>query len=343
MKLIRIGVDLAKDVFQVHGVDRHEKAVWRRKLRRNEWLKVLVATAEPGCQIGMEACGGAHHWARKLQGLGFRVKLIAPQFVKPYVKGDKNDANDAEAICEAMSRPSMRFVTVKSAEQQDIQAVHRIRVGLVEQRTAKANQIRGLAAEYGLVAPKELGQLRIALPCWLEDAQNGLSDRFRQLLSGVWEDLRALDERVGELDREITVIAKSDPLAKRLQQLRGVGPVIATALVGALGNGEQFDRGRQMAAALGLTPRQHSSGGKERLLGISKRGDAYLRTLLIHGARSVIRTAKGKEDRLSRWVVALAARSHPNVAAAALANKTARMAWAMMRKGTDYQPDLVTD
>ena len=343
MKLIRIGVDLAKDVFQVHGVDRHEKAVWRRKLRRNEWLKVLVATAEPGCQIGMEACGGAHHWARKLQGLGFRVKLIAPQFVKPYVKGDKNDANDAEAICEAMSRPSMRFVTVKSAEQQDIQAVHRIRVGLVEQRTAKANQIRGLAAEYGLVAPKELGQLRIALPCWLEDAQNGLSDRFRQLLRGVWEDLRALDERVGELDREITVIAKSDPLAKRLQQLRGVGPVIATALVGALGNGEQFDRGRQMAAALGLTPRQHSSGGKERLLGISKRGDAYLRTLLIHGARSVIRTAKGKEDRLSRWVVALAARSHPNVAAAALANKTARMAWAMMRNGTDYQPDLVTD
>ena len=343
MKLIRIGVDLAKDVFQVHGVDRHEKAVWRRKLRRNEWLKVLVATAEPGCQIGMEACGGAHHWARKLQGLGFRVKLIAPQFVKPYVKGDKNDANDAEAICEAMSRPSMRFVTVKSAEHQDIQAVHRIRVGLVEQRTAKANQIRGLAAEYGLITPKELGQLRTALPCWLEDAQNGLSDRFRRLLSGVWEDLRALDERVGELDREITVIAKSDPLAKRLQQLRGVGPVIATALVGALGNGEQFDRGRQMAAALGLTPRQHSSGGKERLLGISKRGDAYLRTLLIHGARSVIRTAKGKEDRLSRWVIALAARSHPNVAAAALANKTARMAWAMMRNGTDYQPDLVTD
>jgi transposase len=232
---------------------------------------------------------------------------------------------------------------VKSAEQQDIQAVHRIRVGLVEQRTAKANQIRGLAAEYGLVAPKELGQLRTALPCWLEDGQNGLSDRFRRLLSGVWEDLRALDERVGELDREITVIAKSDPLAKRLQQLRGVGPVIATALVGALGNGEQFARGRQMAAALGLTPRQHSSGGKERLLGISKRGDAYLRTLLIHGARSVIRTAKGKEDRLSRWVIALAARSHPNVAAAALANKTARMAWAMMRKGTDYQPDLVTD
>ena len=268
--------------------------------------------------------------------------MMAPQFVKPYVKGNKNDANDAEAICEAMSRPGMHFVAVKSALQQDIQAVHRIRAGLVGQRTAKANQIRGLAAEYGLVAPKELGQLRIVLPCWLEDAQNGLSELFRQLLQGLWGDLKGLDERVSELDRLITLLSKSDPVAKRLQQLRGVGPVIATALVGAIGNGEQFARGRQMAAALGLTPRQHSSGGKERLLGISKRGDAYLRTLLIHGARSVIRTAKGKEDRLSRWVVSLAARSHPNVAAAALANKTARMAWAMIRNGTDYQPDLVT-
>lgn len=333
---------MAKDVFQVHGIDRHEKVVLRRKLRRAEWLKVLVATAEPGCEIGMEACGGAHHWGRKLQGLGFKVKLMAPQFVKPYVKGNKNDANDAEAICEAMSRPGMHFVAVKSALQQDIQAVHRIRAGLVGQRTAKANQIRGLAAEYGLVAPKELGQLRIVLPCWLEDAQNGLSELFRQLLQGLWGDLKGLDERVSELDRLITLLSKSDPVAKRLQQLRGVGPVIATALVGAIGNGEQFARGRQMAAALGLTPRQHSSGGKERLLGISKRGDAYLRTLLIHGARSVIRTAKGKEDRLSRWVVSLAARSHPNVAAAALANKTARMAWAMIRNGTDYQPDLVT-
>ena len=333
---------MAKDVFQVHGIDRHEKVVWRRKLRRAEWLKVLVATAEPGCEIGMEACGGAHHWGRKLQGLGFKVKLMAPQFVKPYVKGNKNDANDAEAICEAMSRPGMHFVAVKSALQQDIQAVHRIRAGLVGQRTAKANQIRGLAAEYGLVAPKELGQLRIVLPCWLEDAQNGLSELFRQLLQGLWGDLKGLDERVSELDRLITLLSKSDPVAKRLQQLRGVGPVIATALVGAIGNGEQFARGRQMAAALGLTPRQHSSGGKERLLGISTRGDAYLRTLLIHGARSVIRTAKGKEDRLSRWVVSLAARSHPNVAAAALANKTARMAWAMIRNGTDYQPDLVT-
>ncbi|MGH6631286.1 MAG: IS110 family transposase, partial [Burkholderiales bacterium] len=268
--------------------------------------------------------------------------LIPPQFVKPYVKSNKNDANDAEAICEALGRPSMRFAAVKSVEQQDIQAVHRIRAELVKQRTAKANQIRGLVAEYGLVAPKEIGHLRRALPIWLEDPENGLSDRFRRLLDGLWGDLRGLDDRMVELDREIALIAQSDPVAKRLQQLRGVGPIIATALVAAVGNAEQFANGRQMSAAFGLTPRQHSSGGKERLLGISKRGDAYLRSLLIHGARSVIRTARDKDDRLSQWVTRLAARSHPNVAAAALANKTTRMAWAMLRNGTDYQPDLVT-
>ncbi len=342
MKLIRVGVDLAKNVFQVHGVDRHEKAVWRRRLTRESWLKVLLETVESGCAIGMESCGGAHHWARRLQGLGFKVKLIAPQFVKPYVKSNKNDANDAEAICEALGRPSMRFVAVKTIEQQDIQAVHRVRSGLIEQRTAKVNQIRGLVAEYGLVAPKEIVHLRRALPCWLEDAENGLSGRFRRLLHGLWGDLRSLDDRVSELDRDIALIAQSDPVAKRLQQLRGVGPIIATALVAAVGNAEQFANGRQMSAAFGLTPRQHSSGGKERLLGISKRGNAYLRTLLIHGARAVIRTARDKDDRLSQWVTRLAARSHPNVAAAALANKTTRMAWAMLRNGTDYQPDLVT-
>jgi transposase len=342
MKLIRVGVDLAKNVFQVHGVDRKEKASWRRRLSRESWLKVLLETVEPGCEIGMESCGGAHHWARRLQEKGFTVKLIAPQFVKPYVKSNKNDANDAEAICEAMGRPGMRFVAVKTVEQQDVQAVHRIRSELSKQRTAKANQIRGLVAEYGLVAPKEIVHLRRALPCWLEDAENGLSERFRRLLNGLWDDLRALDDRMAELDREIALIAQGDPVATRLQQLRGVGPIIATALVAAVGNGEQFANGRQMSAAFGLTPRQHSSGGKDRLLGISKRGDVYLRSLLIHGARAVIRTAKDKDDRLSQWVTRLAARRHPNVAAAALANKTTRMAWAMLKNGTDYQPDLVT-
>ena len=339
MKLMRIGVDLAKNVFQIHGVDRHEQPVWRQRLSRERWLQTVLEKIEPGCEIGMESCSGAHHWARQLQARGFRVRLIAPQFVKPYVKSNKNDANDAEAICEAMSRPSMRFVAVKTIEQQDIQATHRIRAGLIEQRTAKANQIRGLIAEYGLVAPKELLMLRRAIPCWLEEADNGLTVRFRRLLDGLWGDLRTLDERVGELDSEISAIAASEPTAVRLQQLRGVGPMIATALVAAIGDARQFANGRQLAASLGLTPRQHSSGGKDRLLGISKRGDAYLRTLMIHGARSALRTAKFKDDRLSQWAVRLAERSHPNVAAIALANKTARMAWAMLRNGTDYQPD----
>jgi transposase len=339
MKIIRVGVDLAKNVFQVHGVDRHENPVWRRKLNRAEWLKVLRETIEPGCEIGMEACGGAHHWARQLQAQGYSVKLIAPQFVKPYVKSNKNDANDAEAICEAMSRPHMRFVPVKTVAQQDIQAVHRVRAGLMDQRKAKANQVRGLASEYGLIAPKEWLHLRRAIPCWLEDAENGLSRRFRQLLDGLWHDLLLLDARVAELDQEIALIAASDPVAKRLQQLRGVGPMIATALVATVGDARQFANGRQMAASLGLTPKQNSSGGKERLLGISKRGDAYVRSLLVHGARAMIRTAQAKEDRLSRWVMRIATTRHPNVAAVALANKTARMAWAMMKNGTDYQPD----
>jgi transposase len=339
MKLIRVGVDLAKNVFQVHGVDRSEKTAWRSKLVRADWIQALLAQIEPGCEIGMEACSGAHHWARELQAHGYKVKLIAPQFVKPYVKSNKNDANDAEAICEAMSRPSMRFVTVKTVEQQDIQAVHRVRASLVDQRKATANQIRGLTSEYGLIAPKELVYLRAAIPRWLEDLGNGLSERFRRLLRGLWEDMLALDRRVTELEREIEEIGRHDPVAVRLQQLRGIGPITATALVATIGDASQFASGRQMAASLGLTPKQNSSGGKERLLGISKRGDTYLRCLLIHGARAVLRTAPAKTDRLSTWVTRIAITRHPNIAAVALANKTARIAWAMMSRGTDYHPE----
>jgi transposase len=340
MKTIRVGVDLAKNVFQVHGVDRDEKPVWKRKLKRDEWIKILLEKIEPGCVIGMEACGGAHHWARVLQAKGYTVKLIAPQFVKPYVKSNKNDANDAEAICEAMSRPSMRFVSAKTVEQQDVQAVHRVRAGLMEQRIAKANQIRGLVSEYGLVAPIQISHLRAAIPDWLEDAENGLTGRFRRLLNGLWADLLSLDHRLKELDREIAEIAAADPVAQKLQQLRGVGPLTATALLATVGNASQFKNGRQMSVALGLTPRQSSSGGKEKLLGISKRGDPYVRSLLVHGARSVFRLAKGKDDRLSQWVMRIANAHHPNVAVVAMANKTVRIAWAMIRNGSDYQPEL---
>jgi transposase len=247
MKITRVGVDLAKNVFHVHGVDRAEKPVWQRRLSREKWLGAVLEKVEPGCEVGMEACAGAHHWARELQSRGYTVKLMAPQFVKPYVKSNKNDMNDAQAVCEAMSRPSMWFVPVKSVEQQDIQAVHRIRTELVRQRTAKGNQIRGLVAEYGLVAPRQLTRLRRAIPRWLEDAENGLSSRLRRLLDGLRGDLVVLDQRIGELDADIEAIARSDPVAKRLQQLRGVVPLTATALVAAVGNGEQFTKGRHLA------------------------------------------------------------------------------------------------
>jgi transposase len=265
---------------------------------------------------------------------------MAPQFVKPYVKSNKTDRNDAAAICEAMSRPSMRFVEVKNVEQQDIQAVHRVRSELVSQRTSKGNQIRGLVGEYGLVAPVQLAALRRALPEWLEDGENGLTDRFRRLVAGLADDLRRLDQRIAELDAEIASIAASDPAAQRLLELRGVGPITATALVAALGTGEAFRRGRDFAVSLGLTPKQHSSGGKERLLGISKRGDAYLRQLLVHGARAVVRTAPSKNDPLSRWLQKLLARRHTNVVAVALAGKTARMTWALIRHDMAYEARL---
>jgi transposase len=288
----------------------------------------------------MEACAGAHHWGRELQSRGYTVRLIPPQFVKPYVKSNKNDARDAEAICEAMSRPNMRFVTVKTVGQQDIQATHRIRAELITQRTAKANQIRGLVAEYGLVAPKHMSSLRAAIPCWLEDAENGLTADFRSLLHDVWNDLLILDDRVGEMDKAIDRLAENHEDCVRLQQLRGVGPMISTAMIATVGDARQYRTSRQMAAAIGITPKQHSSGDRDRLLGISKRGDVYLRTLMIHGARSVVANAKYKDDRLSHWVTAIATKRHPNVAAVALANKTARMAWAMLRNETDYDPDF---
>lgn len=340
MKLSRIGVDLAKNVFQLHGVDRQGQVILKRRLNRRKWLETLFEVADTKCEIGMEACGSSHHWARLLEAKGYRVKLIPPQFVKPYVKSNKNDANDAEAICEAMSRPHMRFVTVKSIEQQDIQAIHRIRASYIVQRVALNNRIRGLVNEYGLVAPLSRQALKQAIPDWLEDAENGLTSFFRQLLHELWIELQQLEQRISKLDKEIEQIADRDPVTKQLQQLRGVGPLIATAIVATVGSGKQYKKGKQMASAIGLTPKQVSSGNRDRLLGISKRGDAYLRTLLVHGARAVMAQAKHREDRLSCWVMDIAKRKHPNVAAVALANKTARMAWAMMQTGADYNPEL---
>jgi len=342
MQITRVGVDIAKSVFHVHAVDRHDARQWEKKLKREEWIAALVERVPTEATVAMEACASAHHWARELQRRGYRVRLIAAQFVKPYVKSNKNDRVDAEAICEAAGRPSMRFVAVKSIAQQDAQAIHRIRSELIKQRTALANQIRGLVGEYGIVAPVGIVQLRRAVPCWLEDAENGLSESFRVQLARLREDLQRLDERVGEQDERIARQAKEDPVAQRLLTLRGVGPLTATALAGALGDGRAFGKGRDFAASLGLTPRQHSTGGKERLLGISKRGDPYLRKLLVHGARAVIRHATHRDDGLSRWVNGLVARKHVNVATVALANKTARMAWAIAHGNVDYDPTLAT-
>jgi transposase len=336
MKITRIGVDLAKSVFQIHGVDRAEKKVVTRQLKRAQMVEYFQKL-EP-CLIGMEACASAHHWARTLMAMGHTVKLIAPQFVKPYVKGNKNDANDADAICEAVGRPNMRFVPVKTVEQQNIQALHRIRSELVHQRTAKVNQIRGLLAEYGLTVGKGVACLRHRLPEILEDAENGLMMQFRKLLMGLREDLVYLDERIKAQDLAIAQLANEHVDAKRLMQLRGIGPITATALIASLGSGKQFKRGREASAWVGIVPGQHSSGGKDKLLGISKRGDAYLRTLLIHGARSVVKTCQDKDDVLSRWVQSLCSRRNKNVAAVALANKTMRMAWALLTSEADYNP-----
>lgn len=342
MNITRVGVDIAKSVFHVHGVDRHHEVQWRGKYTRDKWLNAIVKRVPQGAEIGMEACASAHHWARELQARGYRVKLIAAQFVKPYVKSNKNDRVDAEAISEAMGRPNMRFVAPKTVAQQDIQAAHRIREELIRQRTAKANQIRGLVGEYGLIAPVGISQLRAMLPRWLEDAESGLSDAFRILLAGLAEDLQRLDGRIATVTTGIEQQARTDAVARRLMTLQGVGPLTASALAGALGDAQGFRRGRDFAASIGLTPRQHSTGGRDCLLGISKRGDSYLRKLLVHGARSVLRHVKTKEDGVSHWMRHLVERKHPNVAVVALANKTARIAWAMTRHETSYDASLAT-
>jgi transposase len=294
-----------------------------------------------GTEIAMEACGSANYWGRELMKLGYQVKIIHAQFVKPYVKSNKNDAVDAEAICEAMSRPNMRFVSLKTVRQQDVQSAHRVRDKLMEQRNTKANQIRGLASEYGLVAPVGINKLREAIPIWLEDVENGLSSMFRILLNDLFSDLIELDGRVIKLDELIKQDVQQDPIAMKLLELRGIGVLCASALSSAIGDGKTYRKGRDFAASIGLTPRQHSTGGKPTLLGISKRGDGYLRKLLVHGARAVIRHAHRHDDALSQWLMKLTSTKHVNIVTVALANKTARVAWAMVSNNEGYRPELI--
>lgn len=290
MKITIVGIDLAKHVFQLHGVDERGKTVLKKQLKRDQ-MAGFFANLSP-CLIGMEACASAHHWGRKLQAMGHTVRLIAPQFVKPYVKTNKNDAADAEAICEAVGRPHMRFVPLKTVEQQSVLALHRARQGFVRARTAQANQIRGLLAEFGLIIPQGIAHLAQRVPALLEDGAHELTGSFRLLVQRLLEHLKELDKQVDELERQIKAWHKANEASRRLEQIPGIGPITASALVATIGDARNFSHGRQLAAWLGLVPKQHSSGGKPVLLGISKRGDRYLRTLLIHGARAVFAHAR---------------------------------------------------
>lgn len=334
--LARMGIDLGKNSFHLFGADEAGHPVMKKQLSRKRLLAYL-ANLEP-CLVGLEACSGSHFWAREISKLGHEVRLISPQFVKPYVKSNKNDYNDAEAICEAVSRPTMRFVASKTVEQQDVQALHRIRQSIVKRRTAQANQIRGFLAEYGIVIPQGITWVRRRLPELLEDGENGLTARFRRWLSELYVELRTSDERVQECTREIMQLYHADEACQRIGAVEGIGPQTATALVSAYGQAHEFKNGRQFSASLGLVPRQHTTGGKPRLLGISKRGDTYLRTLLIHGARSVVRHVATKSDPRSRWIQRLKAERGTNRAVVALANKNARIVWALLSKGDNYCP-----
>jgi transposase len=339
MNITTVGIDLAKSVFQVHGVDARGKAMLRRQLRREQVAAFFVNL--PPCLIGMEACASAHHWGRMLERFGHTVRLMAPQFVKPYVKTNRNDAADAEAICEAVSRPSMRFVPIKSVEQQAVLSVHRVRQGFVKARTAQANQIRGLLGEFGLVIPQGIRHIAQRVPALLEDASNELPLEFRQLIDRLTCHLKELDQQVRELERQIVAWHRSSELSRKLEKIPGIGPLAATALVASIADARSFNNGRQVSAWLGLVPRQNSSGGKSTLLGISKRGDVYLRTLLIHGARSAILAARRQGECKNVWLANLLNRRHANIAAVALANKNVRTVWALLAHGRDFKADYM--
>jgi transposase len=339
-KITVVGLDLAKNVFQVHGVDDAGQVVCRMQLRRAQVLS-FFARLQP-CLIGMEACGGMHYWSRKLTELGHTVRPMAARFIKPYLKSNKNDALDAEAICEAVQRPSMRFVTPKSPEQQAALHLHHSRRLLVGQRTALINHLRGVLMEFGITVPVGPNALRRRLPEILEDGDNELPMMARDLLATLAEQLRDLDERIKALEHQIEAWHRNSEASRRLAEIPGIGRMTATALAAAIGDGRAFRNGRELAAYLGLVPRQDSSGGRQRLLGISKRGDSYLRTLLIHGARAVVRhlsarAAAGKPPG-NPWLAKLLERRHPNVAAVALANHNARVAWALLTRQERYRP-----
>lgn len=332
-----IGIDLAKNSFSVYGADAKGKCVLQRTLARSGVIKFFANL--PECLVGMEACASSEYWAREIESLGHTVRRIHPRYVKAYLLGAKNDANDAAAICEAVQRPNMRFVPHKSPEQIEIQCVHRIRQGYVRSRTALINQTRGLLSEYGIVMRQGAAQVRKVLPVIIEDESNGLSCLMRRNLASLYNSLCFLDQQIDEQEQTLKAFAKQNDACKRLMRIPGIGIMTATALLSIAGVASNFKNGREFAAFLGLVPRQNSTGGKTKLFGISKRGDKYIRTLLVHGARSVLRSltigrlAEGKQQ---KWLSELVVRRGANRACVGLANKTARIAWSLLAHGTEY-------
>jgi transposase len=330
-----LGIDLAKLVFHVVGMDDAGHVVLRKRLTRSALLPFIANL--PPLRIGMEACGSAHYWARQFREHGHDVRLIAPQFIKAYVKSPKNDARDAEAICEAVTRPTMRFVPIKRVEQQDLQALHRIRERLIKARTALVNEIRGLLSEYGIILPQSLTKFRALIVEKLEADQAKLTALSTEVFRHLYEEFLALEKRLAYYNEKLTAIGQAHPACQRLQTIPGIGPVSATALIAAIGDVTQFKNGRQLAAWLGLVPREHSTGGTPRRLGISKRGERSLRKLLVHGARATLRWVDTKSDDRSRWLKALIARRGKNRATVALANKNARIVWALLAHNQEYR------
>lgn len=335
MKVYALGIDLAKNVFQLHGVDRKGRCILTRRVRRDMLMKA-VAELEP-CLIGIEASTGAFYWQRQFEKYGHVVKIMAPQYVKPFVRRQKNNSNDAEAICTALQQPNMRFVPKKTLEQQDIQALHRARQRLVNHRTALISQMRGLLLDRGIAIGAAATRARRLIPQILCEPNEELTELMREIVGSLYAFMLQIDQRIRAFDKQIDVIFKGSEACQRIAKISGVGPKTATAMIAAIGNGSDFKNGRHLAAWLGLVPRQHSSGDRRVMMGISKRGSQHLRTLLVHGARAVVRTATRKTDARSNWVNELRQRRGHNRATVAVANKNARVIWAVLRSGDQYR------
>jgi len=337
-ELTTVAIDLAKKVFHLVGVDTTGTILWRKRLTRHALMPFLAQL--PPVRIGMEACGGAHYWARRFREQGHEVKLMAPQFVKPFVKSNKNDMRDAEAIAEAVTRPTMRFVPPKDITQQDIQALHRVRERLIGERTALVNEVHGLLHEYGIVLPKGMAKFCQAVGVKLVSDTDKLTTCGQEMFRKLLEEFASLEEQIAYYQEKLESLAATHPECQRLMTIPGIGPITATALLAAVGDVGVFKNGRQFAAWLGLVPKQHSTGGQTRLLGISKRGDRYLRKLLIHGARATLRWVKLKTDARSQWIRGLLGRRGWNRTAVAVANKNARIVWAILRRGGVYRANV---